>query len=145
MGLGLIMYARGAQRWINRPFVLFPEELTEEERSYYRRFQFQALDEAHANDLLDMQNIECARGFSAAFLLSETRKKRPFRFAKSIALLEQLIERKPRLRGSWAAHPPLRVYTCLMKTARTLPLFQDLVTTSTLSAAAAGLPLAYPQ
>jgi hypothetical protein len=127
-GLDLIMYGVVHQRWINRPFVLFPEELTEDERLYYRSFQFQALDEKHANDLLDMQNIECARGFSAAFLLSETARKAAASFNKAILLLEDLGEKKPELKDKAAMLiRRLKVYNCLMKTCVNAALFQDLV------------------
>jgi hypothetical protein len=126
-GLGLIMYGIVHQRWINRPFVLFPEELTDEERQYYRRFQFQALDEEHANDLLDMQNIECARGFSAAFLLSETARKATASFIKAMIPLAKLAERKPELKDKAALRARrLKVYNCLMKTCANAALFQDL-------------------
>lgn len=127
-GLGLIMYGIVHQRWINRPFVLFPEELTENERSYYRRFQFQALDEKHANDLLDMQNIECVRGFSAAFLLSQTALKATDSFNKAISLLEELAEKKPELKDKPAILiRRLKIYKCLMKTCVNAALFQNLV------------------
>ena len=127
-GLGLIMYGVIHQRWINRPFVLFPDELKPEDRDYYRRFQFQALDEKHANDLLDMQNIECARGFSAAFLLSETARRATASFNKAIGLLEQLIEKKPALKDKASMLiRRLKIYNCLMKTCSNAALFQDLV------------------
>jgi len=127
-GLGLIMYGIVHQRWINRPFVLFPEELTPEERDYYRNFQFQALDEAHANDLIDMQNIECARGFSAAFLLSETARKATASFNKAVGLLEELVEKNPAVKDAASMLiRRLRVYNCLMKTCANAALFQDLV------------------
>ena len=69
------MYGCQHQRWINRPFVLFPMELAEEDRAYYRKYQFQALTEDRANDLMDMQGIEGVRGFTATFMLSETMRK----------------------------------------------------------------------
>ncbi|MDR2096647.1 MAG: hypothetical protein LBP76_14185 [Treponema sp.] len=127
-GLGLIMYGIVHQRWINRPFVLFPEELTEDERSYYRRFQFQALDEKHANDLLDMQNIECARGFSAAFLLSQTVRKASESFNKAIALLTELGKKEAKHKDkSDMLIRRLKIYNCLMKTCVNAALFQNLV------------------
>lgn len=129
-GLGLIMYGCVHQRWINRPFVLFPDELTEQEKSYYRRFQFQALGEAQANDLMDMQNIECARGFSAAFLLGETAKK-------AIASLDQAIAKLSWIQtacGEAGVQEKcamlvrrLRVYQCLMRTCTNASKFQELV------------------
>lgn len=56
------------QRLLNRPFVLFPEELTEEQTAYFRPFQFQAVDEAHARDLLDNQCTSFVRGSYASFI-----------------------------------------------------------------------------
>lgn len=127
-GIGLIAHGIVHQRWINRPFVLFPEELTEEESSYYRPYQFQALDEKHANDLLDMQNIECTRGFSAAFLLSQTVAKASGAFHKAVVCLNGLSAVRPDLKDK--ADMLIRrldVYDCLMKTCVNAALFQDLV------------------
>ena len=127
-GLDILMYGCIHQRWINRPFVLFPEELTEEERSYYRPFQFQALDEKHANDLLDMQNIECVRGFSASFLLSETVKQATGSFRKAIASLEEIrqnIDGEVAEKLSMVVRR-LEVYICLMKTCVNASRFQTL-------------------
>lgn len=59
------------QRLINRPFVLFPDELLPSEKDYYRPFQFQATDEAHANDLLDNQCTTFVRGYYAIFAASK--------------------------------------------------------------------------
>ena len=128
-GLGLIMYGCVHQRWINRPFVLFPEKLTEEEYGYYRPYQFQALDAKHANDLLDMQNIECVRGFSAAFLLSETVRKATASFNQAIAKLSVLAEK---LEGEKKEDVLLkirtiRVYQSLMRTCANAAAFQTLV------------------
>ena len=74
-GLDLMMYGCQHQRWINRPFVLYPEELTEEEYGYYRPYQFQAMTPERGYDLMDMQGIEGVRGFTAAFMLTQTMTK----------------------------------------------------------------------
>ncbi|MBD3374565.1 hypothetical protein GF406_05955 [candidate division KSB1 bacterium] len=58
------------QRWLTRPFVPFPEELTDEEKDYYRRFQFQSRTEAHAKDLLDLQASRFIDGFNGYRLVS---------------------------------------------------------------------------
>lgn len=80
------------QRWINRPFVLFPDELTPEEKDYYRKFQFQANDEAHANDLLDLQNSSFIRGYSGVFIASKAIDKANMKFRKAIRLIEGIIK-----------------------------------------------------
>jgi len=59
------------QRLINRPFVLFPAELTQEVKGYYRPFQFQANDEAQADDLLNWQCTSFIRGPYAIFLAAK--------------------------------------------------------------------------
>ena len=50
------------QRWLTRPFVPFPEDLTEQETMYYRKYQFQARSEDRARDLGDMQGTRQYQG-----------------------------------------------------------------------------------
>jgi hypothetical protein len=56
------------QRWLNRPFVPFPEELRPEDRDYYRKFLFQARTEEHANNLADLQAAQIFSGWGSMFL-----------------------------------------------------------------------------
>ena len=79
------------QRWINRPFVLFPDELKEEEKDYYRKYQFQANDEAHANDLLDIQNSSFVRGYSGVFIASKALAKANKNFNEAISNINNII------------------------------------------------------
>lgn len=89
-GLDLIMYGCQHQRWINRPFVLFPMELAEEDRAYYRKYQFQALTEENTNDLMNLQGIEGVRGFTATFMLGETMKKAIDSLQEAIGKIEEM-------------------------------------------------------
>ena len=50
------------QRWLTRPFVPFPEELTLQETMYYRKYQFQARSEDRARDLGDLQGTRQYQG-----------------------------------------------------------------------------------
>ena len=50
------------QRWLTRPFVPFPNELTDAETEYYRKFQFQARSEDRARDLGDIQGTRQYEG-----------------------------------------------------------------------------------
>ena len=50
------------QRWLTRPFVPFPEELTVQEMMYYRKYQFQARSEDRARDLGDLQGTRQYQG-----------------------------------------------------------------------------------
>lgn len=71
-GIDLIIMGCMHQRWINRPFVLFPDELQKEQKDYYRKYQFQALSEKESEDLMNLQGIEFVRGFTAVFLVEQT-------------------------------------------------------------------------
>ncbi len=56
------------QRWLTRPLVPFPMELTAEEKDYYRKFQFQANSEEEAADLMNLQGFEMINGYSGSLL-----------------------------------------------------------------------------
>ncbi|MBR6555938.1 MAG: hypothetical protein IKT60_00760 [Clostridia bacterium] len=56
------------QRWLNRPFVPFPMELTEEEKSWWRPFIFQANSEETACDLMNLQCYPLVRGHSGKYI-----------------------------------------------------------------------------
>ena len=56
-------------RWVNRPLVPFPEELTTAEKSYYRPFLFQAKGEEQADDLVDIQAMRMYEGWGARLLV----------------------------------------------------------------------------
>lgn len=68
-----------AQRWLTRPFVPFGTELSEEEYSYYRPFQFQGRTVEHSEDMADLQATRFVAGQGAAriiaVLMSEARQQ----------------------------------------------------------------------
>lgn len=69
---GTLFYIGGVhQRWLTRPFVPFPEELTDEERNYYRKFQFQARSEERARDLGDIQGTRQYQGLGGMAVSSQ--------------------------------------------------------------------------
>lgn len=67
-GGSLLMLGCSNQRWLTRPLVLNQAALTEEDKAYYRPFQFQEGDEAKANDLMDLQAYRLVSGHSAAYI-----------------------------------------------------------------------------
>ncbi len=56
------------QRWLTRPFVPFPEELTPAETQYYRKYQFQARTEERARDLDELQGTHQYQGLGGMAL-----------------------------------------------------------------------------
>ena len=68
---GSVFYLGAVQeRWLTRPFVPFPEELSPQDRNYYRKFQFQAKSEEEANDMADMQANLTYSGWSGRSFMS---------------------------------------------------------------------------
>ncbi|MGD1084676.1 MAG: hypothetical protein ABSA47_07990 [Verrucomicrobiota bacterium] len=55
-------------RWITRPMVPFPDELTAAEKKDYRRFLFQAKGEEQAGNLIDIQGMRMYEGWGAKLL-----------------------------------------------------------------------------
>jgi hypothetical protein len=51
------------QRWLTRPFVPFPAELSAAEKAYYRPYLFQAKGETQADDLTDVQAMRLYKGW----------------------------------------------------------------------------------
>lgn len=59
-------------RWITRPMVPFPDELTAAEKKDYEPFLFQAKGEEQADDLIDIQAMRMYEGWGARMLFQRT-------------------------------------------------------------------------
>ncbi len=118
------------QRWLTRPLVPFPMELTDEERDYYRRFQFQANSEEEAADLMNLQGFEMINGYSGSLLTGH-------RLEQSIvglqSALDDLAKVRTRLGGGEKSEPirslELRVKTllCFYRNAKHTIQYQDIL------------------
>jgi hypothetical protein len=64
----VIMQGHVMNRWITRPMVPFPNDLTPGEKQDYRAFLFQAKDESQAEDLVDIQAMRMYEGWGAKML-----------------------------------------------------------------------------
>lgn len=69
---GVLLMGDVLNRWITRPMVPFPEELTQVEKSGYRPFLFQAKGEEQADDLIDIQAMRMYEGWGARMLFHRT-------------------------------------------------------------------------
>jgi hypothetical protein len=65
---GMLRFGHVLNRWITRPMVPFPENLTAAEKKDYRAFLFQAKGEEQANDLADIQAMRMYEGWGAKML-----------------------------------------------------------------------------
>ena len=59
-------------RWVTRPMVPFPEELSAAETKDYRPFLFQAKSDEQAGDLIDIQAMRMYEGWGARMLFQRT-------------------------------------------------------------------------
>ncbi|HEY5552852.1 MAG TPA: hypothetical protein VIK52_13245 [Opitutaceae bacterium] len=64
----MLQFGHVLNRWINRPMVPFPLELTAAEKEHYRPFLFQAKGEEQAANLIDIQGMRMYDGYGAHLL-----------------------------------------------------------------------------
>lgn len=90
---GTLFYIGGVhQRWITRPFVPFPEELRDEEREYYRKFQFQARGEDRARDLGDIQGTRQYQGLGGAAVSGQLLVRMKSDIAQARELIQKIAQ-----------------------------------------------------
>ncbi len=121
------------QRWVNRPFVLFPDELEQDEKAYYRPFLFQANDEAHATDLLDIQNSSFIRGYSGVFIATRALDKATAKLSRAAVLVLEVAVAvdDDRLAAKLRLHADrIRLLACFMRNAKNAIRFQHVVDTT---------------
>ena len=75
-------------RWITRPMVPFPEDLTGAEKKDYRQFLFQAKGENQAGDLVDIQAMRMYEGWGARMLFQRTIEITLPRARKALSLVQ---------------------------------------------------------
>lgn len=64
----MLQFGHVLNRWVSRPMVPFPEELSADEKNYYRRFLFQAKGDEQADNLIDIQAMRMYDGYGAKLL-----------------------------------------------------------------------------
>jgi hypothetical protein len=69
---GMLRFGDVLNRWITRPMVPYPEELTAAEKKDYSAFIFQAKGDEQAADLIDIQAMREYEGWGAKLLFQRT-------------------------------------------------------------------------
>ncbi len=80
------------QRWLSRPLVLFPNELTEEERSYYRPFIFQAGTEEEAENLINLQGNLWLQGYAGYMLVNKSAEVAVQALNRALGIIRELLK-----------------------------------------------------
>jgi len=90
-------------RWVTRPMVPYPEDLTEVEKKDYRQFLFQAKGEDQADDLIDIQAMRMYEGWGAKMLFQRTIEITVPRARRALILIESIhdAEKDEAARGQW--------------------------------------------
>lgn len=118
------------QRWLTRPFVAFPAELTAEEKSFYRDFIFQARSEEEADNMLHLQATVWCSGESGRWLFSKTMDYALSALKKALKILDELLledglgEYRDTLEE---LKLKLRMYRCIIKNANHVVDFQNIL------------------
>jgi hypothetical protein len=81
-------------RWINRPLVPVPENLTDGEKDYYRPFIFQAKGEEQANNLIDIQAMRMFEGYGARLLVQRVYEMVDQKLNKAEKLTDKLLRQE---------------------------------------------------
>lgn len=94
-GGSMLLNSVVAQRWITRPLVPFPERLTAEEKAHFRPHQFQALDEAAADNPLEFQGTQLLHSRAEAERIIMPLLKRAQRHVRQAAQALTAAEDQP--------------------------------------------------
>jgi hypothetical protein len=69
---GMLRFGHVLNRWLTRPMVPFPDQLTAAEKKDYRQFLFQAKGDEQADNLVDIQAMRMYEGWGAKLLFQRT-------------------------------------------------------------------------
>ncbi len=114
-------------RWITRPMVPFPEELTAEETSHYRPFLFQAKGDEQAANLIDIQGMRMYEGWGARMLFQRVIENVTPRMEEAIQITGRLAAKADdaKSRAQWQLlGKRLEAALCLIRCADHMVAYQ---------------------
>ncbi len=89
----MLRFGHVLNRWISRPMVPFPDQLTADEKKDYRPFLFQAKGEKQAENLIDIQAMRMYEGWGAKMLFQRN-------LELTIPLIRNALTRVERIRDA---------------------------------------------
>ncbi|MGB6429114.1 MAG: hypothetical protein WBF06_00900 [Candidatus Acidiferrales bacterium] len=87
---GMLRFGDVLNRWITRPMVPYPEELTAAEKKDYAQFIFQAKGDEQAADLVDIQAMREYEGWGAKLLFQRTIELTVPRIRRAVTLVNAI-------------------------------------------------------
>ena len=112
------------QRLINRPFVLFQNELTSEEKDYYQKYQFQATTLENSYDLLNNQGSGFVKGYYAVWMASRLLDKAIEKWESASSIFNKLSASNKQFE---LEKDRMRVLICFANNYQNAINFQELV------------------
>ncbi|HEX4748613.1 MAG TPA: hypothetical protein VH302_03640 [Bryobacteraceae bacterium] len=88
-------------RWVTRPFVPYPAELTHDEAESFRPFLLQAKGEEEAGDLIDIQAMRMYEGWGARLLVQNIIEKVTAATAHALVLTQRICDRAGSDAAKW--------------------------------------------
>jgi hypothetical protein len=114
-------------RWIDRPLVPFPQDLTAAEKSYYRPFLFQAKGEDQADDLVNIQAMDMYEGWGSRLLFQRVIEVAMPRLREAIRNAARLRDTAadPEHRARWELlNQRLEALSCLLLSSENIVKYQ---------------------
>jgi hypothetical protein len=123
----VLQFGHVLNRWMIRPMVPFPEEISAREKSYYRRFLFQAKGEEQADNLIDIQAMRMFDGYGAKMLFQRVIELVVPDVRDALQRFERLRDRAKddKARAQWKlAATRLEALICLLNSADNMVSYQ---------------------
>lgn len=92
---GMLRFGHVLNRWVTRPMVPFPMELTEADKADYRPYLFQGRGEEQASNLADIQAMRMYEGWGARLLFQRDIELAVPRAERAMASFEQIAASAP--------------------------------------------------
>jgi|GEM_PF-244672 len=122
----MLQFGHVLNRWINRPMLPFPAELSANDKAYYRRFLFQAKGDEQADNLIDIQAMRMFEGYGAHLLFQRVVELAQPDLEKAIAHVRAIRDAAPDAnRARWdLLATRLEAATCLLRSADNMVAYQ---------------------
>lgn len=123
----MLQFGHVLNRWIVRPMVPFPAELSAEEKNYYRRFLFQAKGEEQADNLIDIQAMRMFEGYGAKMLFQRVIETVVPDVRTALARITRIRDaaKDDKARAEWTLYGKrLETLICLLNSADNMVAYQ---------------------
>lgn len=121
----MLQFGHVLNRWIDRPMVPFPQELTPAETRDWRPFLFQAKGDEEANNLIDIQAMRMFEGWGAKLIFQHAIETTAPQVLAASQRIARLTIQDPSRRAYWQLYAVrLEAVYCLLQSADHMVSYQ---------------------